>query len=73
MIFGFISAMFPHTGFTKVYVTNVTVLKGGRGLTEVTPYDILEAVHRVHDQASRFLLLEMLENKGKYRNEYMYI
>ena len=35
-----------------MYVTNVTVLRGGRGLTEVTPYDILEAVHRVlHGQA----------------------
>ena len=47
-----------------MYVTNVTVLRGDRGLTEVTPYDILEAVHRVlHDQASGYLLLEMLESK----------
>ena len=30
-----------------MYVTNVTVLRGDRGLTEVTAYDILEAVHRV--------------------------
>ena len=53
VIFGFIREMFPHTGFTKMYVTNVTVLRGDRGLTEVTPYDILEAVHRVlHGQAS---------------------
>ena len=34
-----------------MYVTNVTVLRGDRGVTEVTPYDILEAVHRVHGQA----------------------
>ena len=46
-----------------MYVTNVTVLRGDRGLTEVTPYDILEAVHRVlHGQASEQLFLEMLEN-----------
>ena len=32
-----------------MYVTNVTVLRGERYLTEVTAYDILEAVHRVHD------------------------
>ena len=32
-----------------MYVTNVTVLRGERGLTEVTPYDILEAVLEVHD------------------------
>ena len=38
-----------------MYVTNVTVLRGDRGLTEVTPYDILEAVHRVlHGQASGY-------------------
>ena len=53
VIFGFISKMVPHTGITQMYVTNVTVLRGDRGLTEVTPYDILEAVHRVfHGQAS---------------------
>ena len=42
-----------------MYVTNVTVLRGDRGLTEVTPYDILEAaVHRaLHGQASGQLLL----------------
>ena len=46
-----------------MYVTNVTVLRGDKGLTEVTPYDILEAVRRVlHGQASGQLLLEMLEN-----------
>ena len=38
--------MFPHTGFTKMYVTKFTVLRGNRGLTEITPYDILEAVDR---------------------------
>ena len=38
-----------------MYVTNVTVLRGDRSLTEVTPYDILEAVHRVlHGQASGY-------------------
>ena len=38
-----------------MYVTNVTVLRGDRGFTEVTPYDILEAVHRVlHGQASGY-------------------
>ena len=52
VFFGLIREMFPHTGFTKMYVTNVTVLRGDRGLTEVTSYDILEAVHRVHGQAS---------------------
>ena len=45
-----------------MYVTNVTVLKGDRGLTEVTTYDILKAV-RVHSQACRLLLLEMLKSK----------
>ena len=41
-----------------MYVTNVTVLKGDRGLTDVTAYDILEAVHRVlHGQASRLLVV----------------
>ena len=51
-----------------MYVTNVTVLRGDRGLTEVTSYDILEAVHRVlHGQASGLLLLEVLENeRGTY-------
>ena len=29
-----------------MYVTNVTVLRGDRGLTEVTLYDILEAIDR---------------------------
>ena len=57
--------MFPHTGFTKLYVTNVTVLREDRDLTEVTTYDILEAL--VHGQASQQLLLGMLENeKGIY-------
>ena len=50
-IFGVIREMFPHTGFTKMYVTNFTVLRGDRGLTEVTPYDILEAELGVHDLA----------------------
>ena len=41
-----------------MYVTYVTVLRGNRGLTEVTPYDILEAVHRVfHGQASMLLVV----------------
>ena len=48
VFFGFIREMFPHTVFTKMYMTNITVIRGDRGLTEVTPYDILEAVHRVH-------------------------
>ena len=51
VIFGVIREMFPHTGFTKMYVTNFTVLRGDRGLTEVTPYDILEAELGVHDLA----------------------
>ena len=35
-----------------MYVTNVTMLRGDRGLAEVTTYDILVAVHRVlHCQA----------------------
>ena len=47
-----------------MYVTNVTMLRRDRGLTEVTPYDILEAVHRVlHGQASGYMLLDMLENE----------
>ena len=46
-----------------MYVTNVTVLRGDRGLTEVTPYGILEAVHKVlHGQAIGYLFLEMLKN-----------
>ena len=53
-----------------MYVTNVTVLRGDRGLTEVTPYDILEAVHRVlHGQASRFLVvmeIPMLKNRNRF-------
>lgn len=36
MIFGFIRKVFSHAGFTEVDVTNVTVLRGNRGLTEVT-------------------------------------
>ena len=32
-----------------MFVTNVTVLRGDRGLTEVTPYDILEAL--IHGRA----------------------
>ena len=31
-----------------MYVTNVTVLRGDRGLTEITSNDILEAVLGVH-------------------------
>ena len=51
-----------------MYVTNVTVLRGDRGLTEVTPYDILEAVHRVlHGQASGLLLLEAEKLTKKIR------
>ena len=46
-----------------MYVTNVTVLKGDRGLTEVTTYDILKAVS-VHGQGCRLLLLEMLKSKN---------
>ena len=46
-----------------MYLTNVTVLRGDRGLTEVTLYDILEAVNRVHGQGCRLLLLEMLKSK----------
>ena len=38
-----------------MYVTNVTVLRRNRGFT---PYDILEAVHRVlHGQAVRDLVV----------------
>ena len=48
VIFGFIREMFPHTGFTQRYVTKFTVLRGDRGLTEVTTYDIIEAVLGVH-------------------------
>ena len=36
-----------------MYATNGTVLRRDRSLTEVTPYDILEAVYRVvHFQAT---------------------
>ena len=49
-----------------MYVTNVTVLRGERGLTEVTAYDILEAVHRVlHAQASGYAAIEK-ENRYNY-------
>ena len=55
-----------------MYVTNVTVLRGDRGLTEVTPYDILEAVHRVlHGQANGELLFEMLKNRNRYLTQYL--
>ena len=41
-----------------MYVTNVTVLRGNRGFTKVTLYDILEAGHRVrHGQAVRDLVV----------------
>lgn len=43
MFFIFIGDMPSLAFFTKMYVTNVTVLKRDRGLTEVTTYDILEA------------------------------
>ena len=59
VIFGFIREMFPLTGFTYMYVTNVTVFRGDRVFTEVTPYDILEAVH---SQVNGLLLLERLES-----------
>ena len=48
-----------------MHVTNVTVLRGDRGLTEVTPYDILVAVHRVlHGQAS---VIVVVRDAGKFK------
>ena len=49
-----------------MYVTKFTVLRGDRGLTEVTSDDILEAL--VHVQVTKQLLLGMLEN---YRGVYI--
>ena len=39
-----------------MYVANVTVLNGDRGLTEVTPYDIMEAVLGVHGMGALYQL-----------------
>ena len=52
-----------------MYVTNVTVLKGDRGLTEVTPYDILEAALGFHGLANAELLLEMQKSYIKCNPE----
>ena len=47
-----------------MYVTNVTVLRGDRGLTEVTSYDILEAVHRVlHGLAGTLVIVPNVPGK----------
>ena len=68
VIFGLIREMFPNTVFTQMYVTNVTVPRGDRGLTKVTPYGILEAEHRViHGQVSR-LLMQLQRLMLKNRN-----
>ena len=74
VIFGLIRAMFLNTDFTEMYVTNVTVLRGDRGLTEVTctPYDILETKFRLHGLACVQWLLEILKGK-KERNEYVHV
>ena len=50
-----------------MYVTNVTVLRGDRGLTEVTSYDILEAVLGVHGlvngkSSERLKVLQKIEH-----------
>ena len=44
-----------------MYVTMFTVFRGDRGLTEVTPYDILEAELGVHRQALKYSLLKTLK------------
>ena len=51
-----------------MYMTNVTMLRRNRGLTDVTPYDILEAVLGVHGQASSSLLLERLKNQQQQKS-----
>ena len=48
MIFGIIREMYPYTGYTQIYVTNVAAHRGDGGLTEVTPDDVLGGVGRVH-------------------------
>ena len=48
VIFGVIREMFPHTGFTKVDVTNVAAHRGDGCLTEVTPDDVLGTVLGIH-------------------------
>ena len=50
-----------------MYVTNVTVLRGDRGLTDLTPYDILEAVYRVHGQVSPWVIVGI--EAGKLANK----
>ena len=47
MFFGSVRKMFPYTGFTQVDTTNVAAHREDRGLTEVTPDDVLGAVVRV--------------------------
>lgn len=42
--------MFPYTGCTQFYVTIGTVHCGARGVANVTPYYILEAVLCAHGQ-----------------------
>lgn len=43
VIFGFIRKMFFFTGFTQIFVTNITVQRWSRSFTEMTPYQILKA------------------------------
>lgn len=59
VFFGFIGKMFTQTFVTKMYVTNVTVLCGDYGFTDITSYDILEVALGIHGQA----LWYMLKNK----------
>ena len=54
-----------------MYMTKVTVLRGDRGITEITPYDILEAVHRVHGQSCYWVIVR--RDAGKLLNMNTYL
>ena len=46
-----------------MYVANVTVLRGDRGLTVVTTHDVLETVFGVHGLVVLYQTYDSLENE----------
>ena len=46
-----------------MYVANVTVLRGDRGLTVVTSHNVLETVFGVHGLAVLYQTYDSLENE----------
>ena len=52
-----------------MYVTKFTVLRGDRGRTDVTPYDILEGLG-VHGQASGQFIVTEAEKSSTTKTSY---